>query len=49
MTGLETGHDALLRLIGERDSGVLATLERDGRPEAPLTLHIEHMYGRLRP
>ncbi|MEU8675250.1 PPOX class F420-dependent oxidoreductase [Streptomyces sp. NPDC048560] len=41
MTGLETGHDALLRLFGEHDSGVLVTLKRDGRPQLS---NVNHAY-----
>ncbi|MFD3652898.1 PPOX class F420-dependent oxidoreductase [Streptomyces sp. 24-1644] len=41
MTGLESGHDALLRLIGEHDSGVLVTLKRDGRPQLS---NVNHAY-----
>ncbi|QNE73644.1 TIGR03618 family F420-dependent PPOX class oxidoreductase [Streptomyces finlayi] len=48
MTGLETGYDdALLRLIGEHDSGVLVTLKRDGRPQLSNVSHAFDPENRL--
>lgn len=41
MTAIERGHEALLRLIGEHDGGVLVTLRRDGRPQLS---NVNHAY-----
>ncbi|MET8175421.1 PPOX class F420-dependent oxidoreductase [Streptomyces clavifer] len=41
MTAIERGHEALLRLIGEHDGGVLVTLKRDGRPQLS---NVNHAY-----
>jgi PPOX class probable F420-dependent enzyme len=38
----ETSRAALLRLIGERDGGVLVTLKRDGRPQLSNVTHAYH-------
>ncbi|GAA3009360.1 PPOX class F420-dependent oxidoreductase [Streptomyces fulvorobeus] len=47
MTDLGTGREALLRLVGERGSGVLATLKRDGRPQLSNVNHSYDPVGRL--
>ncbi|MYX76609.1 PPOX class F420-dependent oxidoreductase [Streptomyces sp. SID3915] len=41
MTDNEPGREALLRLIGEHDGGVLVTLKRDGRPQLS---NVNHAY-----
>ncbi|MFE7749165.1 PPOX class F420-dependent oxidoreductase [Streptomyces sp. NPDC057428] len=41
MTDFEPGSEALLRLFGEYDSGVLVTLKRDGRPQLS---NVNHAY-----
>ncbi|HEY9440549.1 MAG TPA: PPOX class F420-dependent oxidoreductase [Streptomyces sp.] len=41
MTEIESGQEALLRLLGERDGGVLVTLKRDGRPQLS---NVNHAY-----
>jgi PPOX class probable F420-dependent enzyme len=41
MTENEAGQEALLRLIGEHDGGVLVTLRRDGRPQLS---NVNHAY-----
>ncbi|MGW4229890.1 PPOX class F420-dependent oxidoreductase [Streptomyces sp. NPDC004980] len=41
MTDIERGRDALLRLIGEHDGGVLVTLKHDGRPQLS---NVNHAY-----
>ncbi|WP_405386830.1 PPOX class F420-dependent oxidoreductase [Streptomyces sp. NBC_01102] len=41
MTDIERGRDALLRLLGEHDGGVLVTLKRDGRPQLS---NVNHAY-----
>ncbi|MFD4035164.1 PPOX class F420-dependent oxidoreductase [Streptomyces sp. NPDC058637] len=41
MTDIECGREALLRLIGEHDGGVLVTLKRDGRPQLS---NVNHAY-----
>jgi PPOX class probable F420-dependent enzyme len=37
----DTGQDALLKLLGEYDGGVLVTLKRDGRPQLS---NVNHAY-----
>ncbi|WP_411080278.1 PPOX class F420-dependent oxidoreductase [Streptomyces sp. cmx-18-6] len=39
MTSFEPAQQALLRLIGEHDGGVLVTLKRDGRPQLSNVIH----------
>ncbi|MGW1819347.1 PPOX class F420-dependent oxidoreductase [Streptomyces sp. NPDC002125] len=41
MTDIEPGREALLRLLGEHDGGVLVTLKRDGRPQLS---NVNHAY-----
>ncbi|WP_329235940.1 PPOX class F420-dependent oxidoreductase [Streptomyces sp. NBC_00111] len=41
MTDFEPGREALLRLLGEYDGGVLVTLKRDGRPQLS---NVNHAY-----
>ncbi|MFD6275866.1 PPOX class F420-dependent oxidoreductase [Streptomyces sp. NPDC060209] len=41
MTDIEPARDALLRLLGEYDGGVLVTLKRDGRPQLS---NVNHAY-----
>ncbi|MFE4693882.1 PPOX class F420-dependent oxidoreductase [Streptomyces sp. NPDC056749] len=41
MTDIEPGREALLRLIGQYDGGVLVTLKRDGRPQLS---NVNHAY-----
>ncbi|MFE5239708.1 MULTISPECIES: PPOX class F420-dependent oxidoreductase [unclassified Streptomyces] len=41
MTDIEPGREALLRLFGEHDGGVLVTLKRDGRPQLS---NVNHAY-----
>lgn len=41
MTEFEPAQEALLRLIGEHDGGVLVTLKRDGRPQLS---NVNHAY-----
>ncbi|MEW2100168.1 PPOX class F420-dependent oxidoreductase [Streptomyces sp. NPDC012485] len=41
MTDIEPGREALLRLIGQHDGGVLVTLRRDGRPQLS---NVNHAY-----
>jgi PPOX class probable F420-dependent enzyme len=41
MTDLERGREALLRIFGEYDGGVLVTLKRDGRPQLS---NVNHAY-----
>lgn len=47
MTEIEPGQEALLRLIGERDGGVLVTLKRDGRPQLSNVSHAYYPDERL--
>ncbi|MFF2731513.1 PPOX class F420-dependent oxidoreductase [Streptomyces sp. NPDC058008] len=41
MTDIESAREALLRLFGEYDGGVLVTLKRDGRPQLS---NVNHAY-----
>ncbi|MET9805245.1 PPOX class F420-dependent oxidoreductase [Streptomyces halstedii] len=41
MTDNESAREALLRLLGEYDGGVLVTLKRDGRPQLS---NVNHAY-----
>ncbi|MBM7442983.1 PPOX class F420-dependent oxidoreductase [Streptomyces sp. HB132] len=41
MTDFEPAREALLRLLGECDGGVLVTLKRDGRPQLS---NVNHAY-----
>ncbi|KPC83229.1 MULTISPECIES: PPOX class F420-dependent oxidoreductase [Streptomyces] len=41
MTDFEPAREALLRLLGEYDGGVLVTLKRDGRPQLS---NVNHAY-----
>ncbi|MCD9899247.1 PPOX class F420-dependent oxidoreductase [Streptomyces sp. MT29] len=41
MTSFEPAQEALLRLIGEHDGGVLVTLKQDGRPQLS---NVNHAY-----
>ncbi|MFD4689643.1 PPOX class F420-dependent oxidoreductase [Streptomyces sp. NPDC058463] len=41
MTDIEPGREALLRLVGEHDGGVLVTLKQDGRPQLS---NVNHAY-----
>ncbi|MFC8229751.1 PPOX class F420-dependent oxidoreductase [Streptomyces sp. NPDC057287] len=41
MSDFEPGREALLRLLGERDGGVLVTLKRDGGPQLS---NVNHAY-----
>ncbi|MFF9688763.1 PPOX class F420-dependent oxidoreductase [Streptomyces sp. NPDC014623] len=41
MTDTEPGREALLRLVGECDGGVLVTLKSDGRPQLS---NVNHAY-----
>ncbi|MFB7916837.1 PPOX class F420-dependent oxidoreductase [Streptomyces sp. NPDC056061] len=41
MTENDARHDALLRLLGEENGGVLVTLRRDGRPQLS---NVSHFY-----
>ncbi|AWL41880.1 MULTISPECIES: PPOX class F420-dependent oxidoreductase [Streptomyces] len=41
MTDNESAREALLRLLGEHDGGVLVTLKRDGRPQLS---NVNHAY-----
>ncbi|WYB33080.1 PPOX class F420-dependent oxidoreductase [Streptomyces sp. SM1P] len=41
MTRIEPDREALLRLLGEQDGGVLVTLKQDGRPQLS---NVNHAY-----
>ncbi|GHB44802.1 PPOX class F420-dependent enzyme [Streptomyces xanthochromogenes] len=41
MTAIEVSQEALLKLVGEQDGGVLVTLKRDGRPQLS---NVNHHY-----
>lgn len=41
MTRIEPAQEALLRLFGEHDGGVLVTLKQDGRPQLS---NVNHAY-----
>lgn len=41
MTRIEPAQEALLRLLGEHDGGVLVTLKQDGRPQLS---NVNHAY-----
>ncbi|MFE6761083.1 MULTISPECIES: PPOX class F420-dependent oxidoreductase [unclassified Streptomyces] len=41
MTAFDPRQEALLRLLGENDSGVLVTLKKDGRPQLS---NVNHFY-----
>ncbi|MFD9291937.1 PPOX class F420-dependent oxidoreductase [Streptomyces sp. NPDC060030] len=41
MTDIEPAREALLRLVGQHDGGVLVTLKRDGRPQLS---NVNHAY-----
>ncbi|MGW2594335.1 TIGR03618 family F420-dependent PPOX class oxidoreductase [Streptomyces sp. NPDC001515] len=41
MTGIDAHREALLRLVGEEDGGVLVTLRKDGRPQLS---NVNHFY-----
>ena len=42
MTDIEPGREALPRLVGEHDGGVLVTLKGDGRPQLSNVNHAYH-------
>ncbi|MFE6974782.1 PPOX class F420-dependent oxidoreductase [Streptomyces sp. NPDC057682] len=47
MTGFDARQEALLRLVGEEDGGVLVTLGKDGRPQLSNVNHFYYPEERL--